>query len=332
MLERPRRLRRYLRCARNSADARTRLHARRRQDRRAAGRGADASGLGARVWLGSARSSASRSASRTRATRCSASCPPGWKYPVEDADIDYFMPLEPLVQQFVTRRAAQSFTITGRLKPGVSVQQANAEIRAISLQLAQQYPETNQNRLVARRFAASGRRRRCAAGVARHAGRGRARAADRVRERRESSPRACRGPQPRDRHSHRARREPRTMIVRQLLAESFLLALLGGAGGMLLAWWGIDVLSALGPRGVPRLGDVRIDATVCAFTFGLADAEHGCVRARAGAAGFARRTLATRCSKARKARPAACIRTASARRSSSRRFRSHSCCWPARVC
>jgi putative ABC transport system permease protein len=62
----------------------------------------------------------------------------------------------------------------------------------------------------------------------------------------------------------------RTAIVRQLLAESFLLALLGGAGGLLLAWWGVDVLGALGPRDVPRIADIHVNTTVCLFTFGLA--------------------------------------------------------------
>jgi putative ABC transport system permease protein len=62
----------------------------------------------------------------------------------------------------------------------------------------------------------------------------------------------------------------RARIVRQLLAESFMLALFGGACGLLLAWWGVDVLSALGPRNVPRLDEIHINYTVTAFTFGLA--------------------------------------------------------------
>ncbi|HEV3409561.1 MAG TPA: FtsX-like permease family protein, partial [Chthoniobacterales bacterium] len=62
----------------------------------------------------------------------------------------------------------------------------------------------------------------------------------------------------------------RILVVRQLLCESLLIALLGGAGGLLLAWWGLDVLEALGPRGLPHLGEIHVNTTVAAFTFGLA--------------------------------------------------------------
>jgi putative ABC transport system permease protein len=61
----------------------------------------------------------------------------------------------------------------------------------------------------------------------------------------------------------------RWLIVRQLLAESFLLALVGGTGGLVLAWWVVDLLGIFGPREVPRLDDVRVNLGVCAFTFSL---------------------------------------------------------------
>ncbi|HSB12444.1 MAG TPA: ABC transporter permease [Blastocatellia bacterium] len=55
-------------------------------------------------------------------------------------------------------------------------------------------------------------------------------------------------------------------IVRQLLTESVLLAMIGGAGGALLAWWGVRLLVRLGIQGVPRLAGVSLDTTVLAFS------------------------------------------------------------------
>nr|MDQ3805976.1 ADOP family duplicated permease [Acidobacteriota bacterium] len=57
--------------------------------------------------------------------------------------------------------------------------------------------------------------------------------------------------------------------VRQLLAESVLLAALGGGAGLLLAVWGVDILVGLDPAGVRRVGEVGLDAGVLAFTVGL---------------------------------------------------------------
>jgi putative ABC transport system permease protein len=56
----------------------------------------------------------------------------------------------------------------------------------------------------------------------------------------------------------------RLHVFRQLLAESLLLASLGGAGGLALAWFGVKVLVALGPDSIPRLAAVRIDGEIIA--------------------------------------------------------------------
>ncbi|MDQ3257178.1 MAG: ADOP family duplicated permease, partial [Acidobacteriota bacterium] len=61
----------------------------------------------------------------------------------------------------------------------------------------------------------------------------------------------------------------RTRLVRQLLTESLLLALFGGAAGLLLAVWGVDLLVALEPADVPRVREVGIDARVLLFTVGI---------------------------------------------------------------
>ena len=55
-------------------------------------------------------------------------------------------------------------------------------------------------------------------------------------------------------------------IIRQLLTESMLLAVVGAALGLLLAWYGIDVLLAIGSDNLPRLQEVKIDTRVLGFT------------------------------------------------------------------
>ncbi len=57
----------------------------------------------------------------------------------------------------------------------------------------------------------------------------------------------------------------RSSIVRQLLVESLLLALVGGGLGVLLAQWSIDGLKAFNPANVPRLSEVRLDWRVLGF-------------------------------------------------------------------
>ena len=74
----------------------------------------------------------------------------------------------------------------------------------------------------------------------------------------------------------------RWRIIRQLLTESLLLAVLAGAAGIALASWGVKALTAAAPPGVPRLEQASINplvltftalvAVVCAIVFGLAPA------------------------------------------------------------
>ncbi len=58
-------------------------------------------------------------------------------------------------------------------------------------------------------------------------------------------------------------------LVRQLLTESLLLALLGGALGMVVAEFGVRALLALSPPGLPRLSAIRLDPVVFAFGLGM---------------------------------------------------------------
>jgi predicted permease len=59
----------------------------------------------------------------------------------------------------------------------------------------------------------------------------------------------------------------RFRIVRQLLTESVLLSLAGGALGVLFAFWSMHWIRVLGPKSVPRINDIGIDRTALLFTF-----------------------------------------------------------------
>jgi predicted lysophospholipase L1 biosynthesis ABC-type transport system permease subunit len=61
----------------------------------------------------------------------------------------------------------------------------------------------------------------------------------------------------------------RRRLIRQLLTESIVLALLGGILGVVVAAAGVRVLIALSPADLPRLGAIRIDLTALAFAFGV---------------------------------------------------------------
>jgi len=60
-----------------------------------------------------------------------------------------------------------------------------------------------------------------------------------------------------------------TRLVRQLLSESVLLGVLGGAAGLAIAVWSLSVVRAIHPGNIPRLDAIGIDGTVLAFTFGV---------------------------------------------------------------
>jgi putative ABC transport system permease protein len=61
----------------------------------------------------------------------------------------------------------------------------------------------------------------------------------------------------------------RARLIRQVLTESLLLALLGGTGGLIVAAFGVDVLRSLSPPELPRAGAIGVDGTVFAWAIGM---------------------------------------------------------------
>jgi predicted permease len=174
----------------------------------------------------------------------------------------------------LAQRGARSMFVKARLKPGVTVEQANQALAAFSRHLAEAYPESNENRVMS--ALPSGkvalhpyvdRLLKPVAGLllvvvglvllvacANLAGFLLARAEER---RKEIAIRLALG-------------AGRGVLVRQLMVEATLLAVLGSAAGILLASWTLQVLMALQPPiPIPVDVDVSLDRTVLLFTGGV---------------------------------------------------------------
>ena len=141
------------------------------------------------------------------------------------------------------RRGDENYNVMVRLKPGVSVSQAQADIDIIAGRIREK-DKRDRTFGMTRRAACSTRWwAMCAAPVLVLLGSVGAGAVDRLRERREPAAHAGRRAARRKSPSARRWAQRWQRFVRQLLTESILLALMGGAAGLLIAQWSLYIVA-----------------------------------------------------------------------------------------
>jgi putative ABC transport system permease protein len=201
--------------------------------------------------------------------------------------VELWTPLALTDDEKQARRRDSNFNLIGRLKPGVGLEQAQANMAAVAARVERQYPDIYQGntRIAATAVGLTERMTQKVRLVvlmlfgavalvlliacANIANLQLARAAAR---RKEIAIRSALGAVP-------------WRIARQTLTESLLLALIGGVVGSLIAVWALDLIVKFGPENVPRLSEVRLDPRALGFTllvtlltgvlFGLAPALQG---------------------------------------------------------
>ena len=192
--------------------------------------------------------------------------PAAFRFPLLTKSEQLWIPLvqDPLFGSWTERRGGHWLQVTGRVKPGVSMTQVQAELDAIAARFAKEFPAENDGwtiRMVPLQQMIVGKARSAllvllgAVGLvlliacANIANLLLTRATSRARE---IAVRTTLG-------------AGRTRIIRQLLSETAVLGLLGGVTGIALAYWGVQALNALLPENLPRMNAIRVDNFVLGF-------------------------------------------------------------------
>lgn len=189
--------------------------------------------------------------------------PAGFDFPAKS---DFWKPLQ--LKATEHDRGSHFLSLIARLRPGVTVQRAQAELDGIAQRLGQQFPQSNRNRgwqaVRLRDYIVGDLRPALIALLGAVAlllliacgNIGNLLLARAVARSNEIALRSALG-------------AGRGRMVRQLVTEGLGLALVAGVVGLLLGIWGSRLLVAIAPEGIPRLNEVGLDFRVLLFTFGI---------------------------------------------------------------